>query len=42
MPGRRQASIYWEGSQFVRATRSPSAVDQLGGEAYVEITRYGN
>ena len=34
--------IYWEGSQFVRATRSPSTVDKLGGEAYVEITRYGN
>ena len=29
---------YWEGSQVVRASR----LDQpLGGEAYVEVTRYG-
>jgi predicted secreted hydrolase len=32
---------YWEGSQLVRAARSPSDPDAIGGEAYVEITRYG-
>jgi predicted secreted hydrolase len=30
--------IYWEGSQNVRATKGGAPV---GGEAYVEITRYG-
>jgi predicted secreted hydrolase len=29
---------YWEGSQLVAASR---ALEPLGGEAYVEITRYG-
>ena len=29
---------YWEGSQVVRATRGG---EPLGGEAYVEVTRYG-
>jgi predicted secreted hydrolase len=32
---------YWEGSQFVTAARSPSDLNVIGGEAYVEITRYG-
>jgi len=32
---------YWEGSQLVTAARSPGTFDQIGGEAYVEITRYG-
>jgi predicted secreted hydrolase len=30
--------VYWEGSQLVAATR---ALEPVGGEAYVEITRYG-
>ena len=29
--------IYWEGSQVVTATRNG---EPLGGEAYVELTRY--
>ena len=29
---------YWEGSQIVRASR---ADQPLGGQAYVEVTRYG-
>jgi predicted secreted hydrolase len=32
---------YWEGSQLVTAARSPNTFDQIGGQAYVEITRYG-
>ena len=31
--------IYWEGSQVVTATR---AGEPMGGEAYVELTRYGD
>ncbi len=30
---------YWEGSQFVAATRG---METLGGQAYVEVTRYGS
>ena len=35
---RATTSIYWEGSQVVRARR---AGVPLGGEAYVELTGYG-
>jgi predicted secreted hydrolase len=37
--------VYWEGSQIVDARRTlpgANAFQTLGGEAYVEITRYGN
>jgi hypothetical protein len=36
--------IYWEGSQFVGANRLEAEGGlgpAIGGEAYVEITRYG-
>jgi predicted secreted hydrolase len=33
--------IYWEGSQRVRATIGEIDSTTLGGEAYVELTRYG-
>jgi predicted secreted hydrolase len=33
--------VYWEGSQVVSAARPLVSDEQIGGEAYVEITRYG-
>ena len=33
--------VYWEGSQIVTAARPLANDDAIGGEAYVEITRYG-
>jgi hypothetical protein len=33
--------IYWEGSQVVTATLGLTGATSLGGEAYVEMTRYG-
>ncbi len=33
--------IYWEGSQVVRARLGLTDVELLGGEAYIEMTRYG-
>ena len=33
--------VYWEGSQVVTAARPLVSDEQIGGEAYVEITRYG-
>jgi predicted secreted hydrolase len=32
---------YWEGSQIVTAARPLATGEAIGGEAYVEITRYG-
>lgn len=33
--------VYWEGSQLVTAARPLVSDGEIGGEAYVEITRYG-
>ncbi len=34
--------IYWEGSQVVRAQLGPAGAEPMGGEAYIEMTRYGD